>query len=124
MKMHLSDTEQLAKRIEHEYSGDKTGGIELHRIGDYIVVDDGFDSWLTTAEAYDSAVNQLVADVEFGTMFDGTEDTAEIYAHLRDEMGSAIYSQDEHRGDTSAIDALDIDSETRTDILGALGLDQ
>jgi hypothetical protein len=121
---------EMAEIVADDLNGRRKNEIDVVRIGDYTVVDDGESLWLATTRDIDSTIREIVGAILDGYYdqyipldLDGGRNLGRLlsaaYSALCQDADVIYESED---GDLDGIAALGEDPTTLRDLLRALGI--
>jgi hypothetical protein len=118
---------EMAEVVADDLHGKRQGGLDLTYVGDYTVIDDGVDRWVSRTASMEEAIDEVVGailDGGFDSLLDDADElVADAYACLCRATDS-IYSREDPDSDLSDIASLDVDAATRRGIVEALGIEE
>ena len=115
----------VAERVSPELHGRKQDGLQLQRVDQYTVVDDGQDRWLIKTEHYSDAVESVVSYILDGDLFlpDDPAEPVEWYNALcQESYEDCIYSRC-GGGTLDDVFALNVTENVVRELFEALGED-
>ena len=118
---------EAAEHIHEDFTGEvsEKGGISLETIGDFIVIDDGYDRWLARKEGYSDGIEVVIGELLDGA-YDGYLDKKGLHGLPYSELCNQVpciyscYSPCE----LSVFEEAILDPDIRTRIIEALEIEE